>query len=142
MLVDEGTAGRLVAELEAEGVRASAITGHETISMWSLRVDGIADDDKIGPAILFATDSGYFVCFTPVPAITQSLTNLKCDSVRSLVRLNSAIRLAKLEYQEVGDRGFYYAASDCAIDGFSGAKLRKRIEACITLAQRAAKEFG
>lgn len=91
--------------------------------------------------VLLLRSSGdeYFVAFSAVsvPEL-PALEDLSLETVCGLLRANSEVRLAKLEYVDADHGRYLFAVSECSIEGFTGAKLQRRMAACAQLAARAA----
>lgn len=109
---------------------------YERQGFWSVvfEVDG-----KSKTAFLFAPKgSEYFIIMAPLDSkkLASKLEAVSADTLRTVMRLSSEAMLAKVEYVDTDDSPGFIAASECSIDGFTGKKLHRRLEACAKLALR------
>lgn len=67
---------------------------------------------------------------------------LPVEALRVLLQAASDTPFAKIELLPLDDGDFGYAAvSECSIENVTGVKLRRRLEACATLAVKVATEL-
>lgn len=127
---------RVAAELEKEGLRVI----HPTPTAWLV---GFDTDGGVAVAFLVRLpDSEYFAIAAPIKTQAlsgQTLGDLTAKDLRLLMRLNSEAKLAKIEY---ADPLGFLASSECSVEGFTGRKLRMRLEACANLATMVEKAFA
>jgi hypothetical protein len=134
-------AAQVTQALRSEGVEVDELEGQP--GSW-ITFFKLSDATNPIPVLLSLSEAGgYFVCFSPIRSdlLKVTLNNLKAERVRMLLRLSSEVRMSKLEYQEYEGKPFYYAVSECALDGYNGVKLKNRLEACASLSALIAKQL-
>lgn len=100
-----------------------------------------AADFEVGPKktqlVLVALPPG--ASYISLLAIPESpildstpIDSLPADVLRTLIKVGSEVRLAKVTYQS----SVFIVTSECSTDSPTAAKLRNRIEACAILAHK------
>ncbi len=64
------------------------------------------------------------------------LDSLPAETLRTIIRLQSQVPLAKAQFTEVEGRGTWIAISQCSTREMTGIKMRRRLEDCARLAQK------
>jgi hypothetical protein len=126
--------------LLGEGLEVDA---NEQDGVWALMFEVNA---RMQPAILSAPSSPpdesvythylLAISFISSDRLNVPLDQLSASTLRILVKVQSEVLLAKLDYWTVDGQASYVAVSPCSIVTFDGPKLRRRLEACADLASR------
>ncbi|HEX4423001.1 MAG TPA: hypothetical protein VH165_34025 [Kofleriaceae bacterium] len=76
------------------------------------------------------------VSFISSAYLEGPLDSLSPDILRTVLKAQSEVLLAKFDYWSVEGKTHYVAVSPCSIVAFDGHKLRMRLESCADLAAR------
>jgi hypothetical protein len=118
--------------LASEGLKVHGPATTEQVDLWVLNFG-----DHNQQAFLFLPpDTDYFAVLSPVHSLVK-LDDLPAKVLRDLLMESSRVPLAKIEFipsDEAGRPGVFMATSRCSVDGFTGKKLHRRLEACAQLA--------
>ena len=124
----------------AEMLRQAGVTelvqppGKENFWIAGFDIDGARET-----AVLVLPDHGeYYLALTPIISaqLDATLDTLPASVLSVLIRQSSAVPFAKVEYLDSDDFTAFAATSECSSDHVTGVKLRRRLEACATLAAR------
>lgn len=102
--------------------------------LWSVvfKVDG-----GTKTVFLFVPNDGeYFVAIAPLLSkrLEGKLETIAADTLRVIMRASSDTMLAKVEYIDTPESTGFVTVSECSVEGFTGKKLHRRLEACAKLA--------
>lgn len=123
----------VVKVLSSVGIEAAQVAA----GFWSMKFTTEGGEHE---TLLFHGEgAAYFVAASIIesPILDTRLEQLPKRVLVSLIREASAVLLAKIEYLETDDgMPVYSAVSECSVDGWTGEKLKRRLEATARLAAR------
>lgn len=124
--------------LKSEGLQISEVEPGECWSV-TFEIGG-----SFHTTLIFSgKGTSYFLLMCPVLGMPWTTINqATVEELRRVIRLGSSVRLARLEYHEDDKKGLFVAVSECSTEGFTGPKLRRRMEACAQLAAKMVSEFS
>jgi len=101
--------------------------------LWTIPFDV---SGKIQSVLLYyPADADYLMLASFVDSATienRSVDSLPAPTLATLIKASSGVLFSKLTY--VSESHGYMATSECSIEGVTGQKLHRRLEACARLA--------
>jgi hypothetical protein len=132
-----GFVEELITALRSEKLQVTDVQPNEC---WSVPFD--IDGKQYTTLIFNGRGTSYFLIMCPVLGLPwSSINDATIEELRRIIRLGSAVRLARLEYHEGENVSLFIAVSECSTENFTGLKLRRRMEACAQLAAKMRSEF-
>jgi hypothetical protein len=124
--------GAVSAALRAVGLE---VLTTEDEDGWSASFDVEGESRKV---MLFVDEEQEYFHIGAFPGVRTKLDELPAEKLRELLRVQTGVWLAKVEYYDNEEQGtgFFVATSECSTNGYTGAKLQSRMAACALLARR------
>lgn len=76
------------------------------------------------------------ISFIESDVLNKAIEQLPAEVLRTLLKVQAEVLLAKIDYWGLDDEPIYAAISPCSVVNVDGPKLRRRLEACADLAAR------
>lgn len=111
--------------------------------MWAMPFDVAGNKHNV--LLFLGAHQAYFVAACPISSekLKAKPEGLTQETLAKILRANSDVMLAKIDYTEFPDGQFVYAAvSHCSIDNWTGDKLVQRMSDCARLANEVETRVG